>query len=62
MVIGGSKGLFARAAKLRLIRTGKESDRPQEFKVELILSKQDHFDIQQKILKTELENISLKVD
>ena len=49
-------------AKLRLIRTGKESDRPQEFKVELILSKQDHFDIQQKILKTELENISLKID
>jgi len=49
-------------AKLRLIRTGKESDTPQEFKVELILSKRDLFDIQQKILKTELEHISLKVD
>ncbi len=49
-------------AKLRLIRRGKESDVPQEFKVELILSKQDLFDIQQKILKTELEHISLKVD
>ena len=34
----------------------------QEFKVELILSKRDLFDIQQKILKTELEHISLKVD
>jgi hypothetical protein len=49
-------------AKLRLIRTGKESDTPKKFKVELILSKQDLFDIQQKILKTELEHISLKVD
>ncbi len=53
---------FEYPAKLKLIRTGKESDRPQEFKVELILSKQDLFDIQLKVLKTELEHISLKVD
>ena len=53
---------FEYPAKLRLIRTGKESDTPQEFKVELILSKPDLFDIQQKILKTELEHISLKID
>ena len=53
---------FEYPAKLRLIRKGKESDTPQEFKVELILSQQDLFDIQQKILKTELEHISLKVD
>ncbi len=53
---------FEYPAKLKLIRTGKESDRPQEFKVELILSKQDLFDIQQKILKTELDHISLRVE
>lgn len=53
---------FEYPAKLRLIRTGKESDRPQEFKVELILSKLDLFDIQQKILKTELDHISLRVE
>jgi len=53
---------FEYPAKLRLIRKRKKRDTSQEFNVEFILSKQDLFDIQLKILKTELEHISLKVD
>jgi hypothetical protein len=49
------------SAVLKLTRKGKEGiSRYPEYKAELILTGRDLHDIQRKILKTELEHVSLK--